>query len=80
MKPDTRKRERGQAMVEAAIAIPLLLVLMVGIFEVGRAYQTWQVVTNAAREGARMVIGPPAVGPLPGISFSTGCSMMNSNG
>jgi Flp pilus assembly protein TadG len=45
-------------MVEAAISIPLLLVLMVGIFEVGRAYQTWQVLTNAAREGARMSITP----------------------
>ena len=45
-------------MVEAAITIPLLLVLMVGIFEVGRAYQTWQVLTNAAREGARMSITP----------------------
>ena len=45
-------------MVEAAICIPLLLVLMVGIFEVGRAYETWQVVTNAAREGARVAVMP----------------------
>jgi Flp pilus assembly protein TadG len=45
-------------MVETAITIPILLVLMVGIFEVGRAYQTWQVLTNAAREGARMSITP----------------------
>ena len=58
MKTDTRTRERGSALVEAAISIPLLLVLMVGIFEVGRAYQTWQVLTNAAREGARMSITP----------------------
>ena len=58
MKPDTRKHERGQAMVETAIALPILLVLMVGIFEVGRAYETWQVLTNAAREGARMAVTP----------------------
>ena len=58
MKPDSRKRERGSAMVETAITIPLLLVLMVGIFEVGRAYETWQVLTNAAREGARMAVMP----------------------
>lgn len=58
MKTDLRTRERGSAMVEAAISIPLLLVLMVGIFEVGRAYQTWQVLTNAAREGARVSITP----------------------
>lgn len=58
MKPVVRERERGSAMVEAAICIPLLLVLMVGIFEVGRAYETWQVLTNAAREGARMAVMP----------------------
>ena len=45
-------------MVETAICIPLLLVLMVGIFEVGRAYETWQVLTNAAREGARIAVLP----------------------
>ena len=56
MKPDSR--ERGAAMVETAITIPILLVLMVGIFEVGRAYEHWQVLTNAAREGARMSITP----------------------
>jgi Flp pilus assembly protein TadG len=27
-----------------------------GIFEFGRAYQTWQVLTNAAREGARLAV------------------------
>jgi Flp pilus assembly protein TadG len=63
MKTDIRKRERGQAMVETAIAIPILLVLMVGIFEVGRAYETWQVLTNAAREGARMAVTPSSTVP-----------------
>ena len=53
-----RHSERGNAMVEAAITMPLLLVLMVGIFEVGRAYETWQVLCNAAREGARMSVTP----------------------
>jgi Flp pilus assembly protein TadG len=52
------RSERGSALVEAAMTIPLLLLLMVGIFEVGRLYQTWQVVTNAAREGARVAILP----------------------
>ena len=53
-----RHRERGNALVETAIALPILLLMMVGIFEVGRAYETWQVVTNAAREGARVGILP----------------------
>lgn len=50
--------ERGTALVESAIAIPLLLLIAAGIFEFGRAYQTWQVLTNAAREGARVAVLP----------------------
>ena len=50
----------GAALLEAAITIPLLLFVSVGIFEFGRAYQTWQVVTNAAREGARLAVLPSA--------------------
>jgi Flp pilus assembly protein TadG len=53
-----RNGERGAALVEAALTLPILLLLMVGIFEVGRAYETWQVLTNAAREGARMAVTP----------------------
>jgi Flp pilus assembly protein TadG len=54
----SRHGERGNALIESAITIPILLLLMVGIFEVGRAYETWQVITNAAREGARMSVTP----------------------
>jgi len=51
-----RKDERGAALLETAITIPLILLICVGIFEFGRAYQTSQVLTNAAREGARIAI------------------------
>ena len=40
-------------MVEFALTAMLLLLLIMGIFEFGRAYNTWVVVTNGAREGAR---------------------------
>ncbi len=52
------RTERGTALVEAAITIPILLLIAVGIFEFGRAYQTWQILTNAAREGARISVLP----------------------
>jgi Flp pilus assembly protein TadG len=51
-----KKNERGTALLEAAITMPIILLVCVGIFEFGRAYQTWQVVTNAAREGARLAV------------------------
>jgi Flp pilus assembly protein TadG len=56
-----KKRERGAAMIEMAITMPLLLLLSIGVFEFGRAFQCWQVLTNATREGAR-------VASLPGTS------------
>ena len=43
-------------MLEIALTLPMLLLVCVGIFEFGRAYQTWQVLTNAAREGARVAV------------------------
>jgi len=50
--------ERGTALLETAMTLPLLLIVSVGIFEFGRAFQTWQVLTNAAREGARLAVLP----------------------
>ena len=50
------RNERGTALLETAITIPIILLISVGIFEFGRAYQTWQVLTNAAREGARVSV------------------------
>ena len=50
--------ERGAALLEVAMTLPLLLLVAVGIFEFGRAYQTWQILTNAAREGARIAVLP----------------------
>jgi Flp pilus assembly protein TadG len=53
--------ERGTALIETALTLPLLLLVSVGIFEFGRGFQTWQVLTNAAREGARVAVLPNAV-------------------
>ena len=50
------RSQRGAALLEMALTLPLLLLVCVGILEFGRAYQTWQVITNAAREGARIAV------------------------
>jgi Flp pilus assembly protein TadG len=52
------KNERGTALLETALVLPLILLITVGIFEFGRAYQVEQVLTNAAREGARLAVTP----------------------
>jgi len=48
---------RGIAAVEAAIVLPLLLILMLGVWEVGRMIQVDQILVNSAREGARLAAG-----------------------
>ncbi len=53
-----RGGQRGQALVEFAIIIPVLLAVLLGIVEFARAWQIHQVVTNAAREGVRVSVGP----------------------
>ena len=53
-----RRDQRGAALLEVAMTLPIMLLVSVGIFEFGRAYQTWQILTNAAREGARIAVLP----------------------
>lgn len=51
----TRGRgERGQSMVELALTIPVLLLLLVGVVEVGNALNAYMTVVDAARDGARL--------------------------
>src|SRR5438874_1104975 len=47
---------RGQALVEFALILPLLVILLVAVFDVGRFIFAYNAVTNAAREGARLAI------------------------
>ncbi|HEX7446795.1 MAG TPA: TadE family protein [Pirellulales bacterium] len=49
-----RGDRRGIAAVEAALCMPLLLLFMLGMWEVGRMVQVEQILVNAAREGARI--------------------------
>ena len=43
-------------MVEFALVIPIFLLLLVALFDLGRAVFAYNTLTNAAREGARMAI------------------------
>lgn len=49
-------RERGAAAVEFALILPILLLLIGGIVDFGRAMFTQVIVTNSAREGARAAV------------------------
>jgi Flp pilus assembly protein TadG len=54
-----RRDSTGSQIVEFAVALPLLLVLVVGIFDFGNAFNLKQKLTNATRDAARLGAGQP---------------------
>lgn len=53
-----RSSEKGAALFELALVLPLLLVVIAGIVDFGFALQKYEVVANASREGARLASEP----------------------
>jgi hypothetical protein len=45
------RTERGQGMLELAVILPVLLILLMGLVEIGYALRDYLVVVNACREG-----------------------------
>ena len=53
--------EEGNALIETAIILPLLITLLTGIFWLGRAYSVYETMSHSAREGARFAVSPTCV-------------------
>jgi Flp pilus assembly protein TadG len=47
------RRTAGQSLVEFALMLPILVLLLVGVFDLGRAFQVMITLNNASREAAR---------------------------
>jgi hypothetical protein len=47
--------ERGSAIVEMAILLPILIMLVMGIFEIGSAFKSYLTTSNSVREGTRIL-------------------------
>lgn len=52
------RSERGAELLEFALVFPILLLVLAGILDMGFLFKDFEVVTNAAREGARMASLP----------------------
>jgi len=50
------RRERGQSLAEFALVLPVFLLILMALFDVGRAVFVYNGLTNAVREGARLAI------------------------
>ena len=46
--------EKGQALAEFALLVPIFLILLFAIVDFGMGFYSWISITNAAREGARL--------------------------
>ena|SRR6056297_575878 len=85
---DEEQRDRGAVLVEFALIVPLLLILLVGIIEFGRAYNTQIALQGAAREGARaLALGDSATAAVEAsrggvamtVSSTSGCPSGDSD-
>lgn len=70
------RNERGQGLVEFALVVPMLLILVFGIAEFGRAWMTRNVLTGAAREAARIAAVPVAGGGSNNAAATTRASQL----
>lgn len=50
--PSNRKSQRGQSLTELALTLTILLTLLAGVLDIGRAYFTFLALRDAAAEGA----------------------------
>jgi Flp pilus assembly protein TadG len=62
MKPNNQNKQisiKGQSLLEFAIAVPIFLVVVLGVFDVGRVFFSTITLVSAAREGARYLSANP---------------------
>ena len=74
------KSERGAAIVEFALVVPILLALVMGIAEFGRAFFIHATMAGAAREGVRvMALANPSSGG-PGAATTAAQNSLTASG
>jgi len=68
-----RKNELGATLIEAAVIMPLLLLVIIGILEYGLAFKDYLTVSYLSREGAR-------IGALAGDDITADCAVLSGLG
>ena len=72
-----KSRTGGQALVEFAISLPVLILLVAGVLELGRGYAFAMATSDAARDGARYVAGKTSTTNGPGLANM--CSLVTAD-
>ena len=50
------RTERGQSLVEFALILPIFILVLAGLFDLGRAVYAYNTISNASRESVRVAI------------------------
>ena len=61
----SKRQKRAQALAEMAVMVPFLVIGMMGMLDLGRAFYYQIAITNAVREGARYAVQPYYLGLNP---------------
>lgn len=59
-----RRNRRGQTLVEFALVLPIFLLVLLGLFDMGRAVFYFSTLSNASREAVRLAIVDQNVGDI----------------
>ena len=73
------KNQKGQALVEFAIILPILMLLVMGIFQFGMMLNSYLTIENASREGARAGIIGSSDAEIQNLIISTSPSLEPEN-
>lgn len=52
----SRPGENGTEILEVALSVPIVLLIIFGLYSLGRAWDVYQTMTRAAREGVRQAV------------------------
>ena len=74
-----RDDRSGQNLVEFALVVVMLLLLVVGICEFGRAWNLYQILANASREGARLAALPSGFTTAAAVNSTVKNYLSNGN-
>lgn len=68
-------REEGQTLVEFALILPIFILVLMGILDLGRAIYAYNTINNAAREAVRVGIVNQNVGAIEAEAIQQGVSL-----
>lgn len=74
------RHQRGLAMVEFAVAVPVILLLMFGSFEFGHLLNQYLTLNDAVRNAARYVSGAVLVSTAPGMATGSTWTNLQTQG